>query len=87
MIYAITPTYRRPVQKAELTRLCHTFLLVPNFHWILVEDAKVKSKLVTNFLRDCGVTYTHLNIPTPPDLKLKVGGEIMFIDLKSLANI
>ena len=25
-IYVITPTYYRPVQKAELTRLCHTFL-------------------------------------------------------------
>ena len=26
-IYVITPTYARPQQKAELTRLCHTFLL------------------------------------------------------------
>ena len=26
-IYMITPTYARPQQKAELTRLCHTFLL------------------------------------------------------------
>ena len=26
-IYVITPTYKRPIQKAELTRLCHTFLL------------------------------------------------------------
>ena len=41
VIYAVTPTYYRPVQMAELTRLCNTFLLVPNFHWILVEDSKV----------------------------------------------
>ncbi len=70
-IFAITPTYARPVQKAELTRLCHTFLLVPNFHWIIVEDAKAKTKLVTNFLRNCGVSHTHLNAHTPTDWKLK----------------
>ena len=40
IIFVITPTYARPAQKAELTRLCNTFLLVPNLHWILVEDAK-----------------------------------------------
>ena len=40
IIFVITPTYARPVQKAELTRLCNTFLIVPNLHWILVEDAK-----------------------------------------------
>jgi galactosylgalactosylxylosylprotein 3-beta-glucuronosyltransferase 3 len=71
MIYAVTPTYARPVQKAELTRLCQAFLLVPNLHWILVEDAKVKTAMVTDLLRGCGVSYTQLNVPTPADLKLK----------------
>ena len=70
-IYVITPTYARPTQKAELTRLCHVFLMVPNLHWILVEDSKSQTKLVTNFLRHCGVSYTHLNVPTPPDWKLQ----------------
>ncbi|KAH6926004.1 hypothetical protein HPB50_012943 [Hyalomma asiaticum] len=28
VIYAITPTYARPVQEAEMTRLCHTFRLM-----------------------------------------------------------
>lgn len=71
VIYAITPTYARPVQKAELTRLCHTFLLVPNFHWIVVEDATEPSNLVTNFLQRCGVVYTQLHAVTPPNMKLK----------------
>eukprot|EP00095_Tigriopus_kingsejongensis_P005606 snap_masked-scaffold541_size141817-processed-gene-0.8 protein:Tk05606 transcript:snap_masked-scaffold541_size141817-processed-gene-0.8-mRNA-1 annotation:"galactosylgalactosylxylosylprotein 3-beta-glucuronosyltransferase i" len=71
VIYAITPTYAREVQKAELTRLCHTFLLVPNFHWIVVEDARAKTKLVTDFLTKCGVTFSHLFVPTPPDLKIQ----------------
>lgn len=61
-IYVITPTYPRLVQKAELTRLCHTLLLVPNLHWILVEDRASKTDMVGNFLsRDCkGISHTHL---------------------------
>jgi len=70
VIYAVTPTYYRPVQMAELTRLCNTFLLVPNFHWILVEDSKAKTELVTRFLANCGVAYTHLNAQTPPEDKM-----------------
>lgn len=33
-IHVVTPTYSRPVQKAELTRLANTLLHVPNLHWI-----------------------------------------------------
>ncbi|KOC61719.1 Galactosylgalactosylxylosylprotein 3-beta-glucuronosyltransferase I [Habropoda laboriosa] len=69
-IYAITPTFARPVQKAELTRLSQTFLHVPNFHWILVEDAARKTKLVTHFLENSGLIYTHLAAATPPNYKL-----------------
>ena len=45
--------------------------MVQNLHWIVVEDAKVKTDLVTNFLSHCGVSYTHLNHPTPADWKLR----------------
>ncbi|XP_058275667.1 galactosylgalactosylxylosylprotein 3-beta-glucuronosyltransferase 2 isoform X2 [Hirundo rustica] len=45
-IYAITPTYSRPVQKAELTRLANTFRQVSRLHWILVEDAAARSELM-----------------------------------------
>ncbi|XP_014206811.1 galactosylgalactosylxylosylprotein 3-beta-glucuronosyltransferase I [Copidosoma floridanum] len=69
-IYAITPTFARPVQKAELTRLSQTFLLAPNFHWIVVEDSPNKTPLVTNFLAQSGLTYTHLHAPTPSNYKL-----------------
>merc|ERR1712226_241732 len=54
-VYAITPTYARDVQKAELTRLCNVLLMVPNLHWIIVEDSPEKTGLVTRFLRNCGV--------------------------------
>ncbi|XP_071484611.1 galactosylgalactosylxylosylprotein 3-beta-glucuronosyltransferase 3-like [Diadema antillarum] len=70
-IYAITPTYTRPVQKAELTRLGHTFSLVRNFHWIVVEDSEHKTRLVANFLANCGLSYTHLHVKTLDEYKLK----------------
>ena len=71
IIYAITPTYARPVQKAELTRLMNTFINVPNFHWIVIEDADEKSDLVSKLLKRSGLKYTHLNQPTPSEYKLK----------------
>ena len=44
-IYVITPTYTRAVQKAELTRLASVFVMVPNLHWIIVEDSPAKTNL------------------------------------------
>uniref|UniRef100_A0A3P9JLB9 Galactosylgalactosylxylosylprotein 3-beta-glucuronosyltransferase n=1 Tax=Oryzias latipes TaxID=8090 RepID=A0A3P9JLB9_ORYLA len=72
VIFAITPTYSRPVQKAELTRLANTFLHVPNLHWIVVEDSKNTSTLVSHLLQSTGLNYTHLHVETP--LKFKVTG-------------
>ena len=70
-IFVITPTYARPVQKAELTRLSQTFLHVVNLHWIIVEDSDHKTELVTEFLSTCGIKNTHLNVMTPPHYKLE----------------
>jgi len=70
IIYAITPTHTRPVQKAELVRISQTFLLVPNFHWIVIEDAEAKTPLVSNLLEASGLSYTHLNALTPAEWKL-----------------
>lgn len=61
----------RLVQKAELTRLSHTFLHVPQLHWIVVEDSPHKTPLVTDFLKKSGLTYTHLHMPTAKDRKLQ----------------
>uniref|UniRef100_A0A4W5KNA9 Galactosylgalactosylxylosylprotein 3-beta-glucuronosyltransferase n=1 Tax=Hucho hucho TaxID=62062 RepID=A0A4W5KNA9_9TELE len=69
VIYAITPTYNRAVQKAELTRLANTFCQVPRFHWIVVEDSSVRTELVSRFLSRSGMPYTHLNIFTPRRFK------------------
>ncbi|XP_062849282.1 galactosylgalactosylxylosylprotein 3-beta-glucuronosyltransferase 3 [Trichomycterus rosablanca] len=72
-IYVVTPTYARLVQKAELTRLSHTFLHVPQLHWILVEDSPSPTPLVSNFLAASGLTYTHLHTMTPKERKLQEG--------------
>ncbi|XP_015816101.1 galactosylgalactosylxylosylprotein 3-beta-glucuronosyltransferase 1 [Nothobranchius furzeri] len=65
VIHVVTPTYSRPVQKAELTRLANTLLHVPNLHWILVEDSHEKTLLVRRFLQETGLNYTHLHVETP----------------------
>lgn len=59
-LYIITPTYRRPEQIAELTRLAHTLMLVPNIYWLVIEDAEVKTPLVTEFLKKTGLRFEHL---------------------------
>ncbi|XP_072318278.1 galactosylgalactosylxylosylprotein 3-beta-glucuronosyltransferase 3-like, partial [Eucyclogobius newberryi] len=69
-IYVVTPTYARLVQKAELTRLSQTLLHVPVLHWILVEDAPKKTRLVSELLKSSGLSYTHLHMSTAPQRKL-----------------
>ena len=68
-VFVITPTFTRFVQKAELTRVSQALKPVKNLHWIVVEDAVNKSNLVTNFLRNSGLQYTHLNVRTPNNLQ------------------
>ena len=65
MIYLITPTYRRPSQKADLTRLVYTFRHVPRLHWIVVEDSDNKTSIVSRLLETSGLSYTHLNVSSP----------------------
>lgn len=80
-IYIITPTYARPVKKAELTRLSHTLLLASNIVWILVEDSSIRTDLVTNFIATLkeltgkvasDLIVTHLNVATPPEFKTRL---------------
>lgn len=68
-IYVVTPTYARPVQKAELVRLSQTLLHVPALHWVVVEDAAAPSALVGGVLAASGLSFTHLSAETPPELR------------------
>lgn len=69
-LHVITPTYSRPVQKAELIRLTNTLLHVPKLHWLVVEDAAQRTAMVSRLLENTGLNYTHLNVETPPNLKV-----------------
>lgn len=84
MIYVITPTYSRPTQIPDLTRLSHTLLLIPRLHWILIEDSPSPTSSVSDFLHhldhyfltgdDChryDLTWTRLHVPTPAMYKLR----------------
>uniref|UniRef100_A0A1I7WRZ1 Galactosylgalactosylxylosylprotein 3-beta-glucuronosyltransferase n=1 Tax=Heterorhabditis bacteriophora TaxID=37862 RepID=A0A1I7WRZ1_HETBA len=71
MIYFITPTYFRPSQKADLTRLSYTLSHIPNLHWIIVEDADNTSENIASILKRSRLPYTHINIKTRSDMKLK----------------
>lgn len=70
LIYVVTPTYSRYVQKAELTRISQTLALVPNIHWILVEDSNNKTDLVRSLLSESNLLVTHLAAKTPTFEKL-----------------
>lgn len=59
-LYIITPTYRRPEQIPELTRMSHTLMLVKNVHWLVIEDATVATKQVTKLLKRTGLKFDHL---------------------------
>lgn len=59
-LYIVTPTYRRPEQIPELTRMAHTLMLVKNVHWLVIEDAAVATKQVTKLLERTGLKFDHL---------------------------
>lgn len=59
-IYIVTPTYRRPEQLAELTRLAQTLMQLPNIYWLLIEDAREKSEVVSQLLKRSGIRFIHL---------------------------
>ena len=67
IIYFITPTYARREQVAELTRLSQTLLHIKNLVWIVVEDSKSCSYVVSNTLlrHKKRIPYVHLVSPMP----------------------
>ena len=68
-IFIITPTHACATQKVDLTSLCHTLTLVPKLTWIVIEDSKHKTRLVTDLLARCMSESVHLNEPTSDKYK------------------
>ena len=73
MIFMITPTYNRPTQVPDITRLCQTLMHVKNLHWIVVEDDNELSQGVVDILNWSSVHSTYLRYKTPSDLQGKRG--------------
>ncbi|CAH1799564.1 unnamed protein product [Owenia fusiformis] len=59
-IYMITPTYDRPQRMADITRLAQTLSLVPNLHWIIIEDSDKPTTLLPATVRRLGIRLTYL---------------------------
>lgn len=74
-LYIITPTYRRPEQIPELTRMSHTLMLLENIHWLVIEDANVATSQVTRLLERTGLKFDHLTAPMPEKYKQKKGAK------------
>lgn len=73
VIFVITPTYYRLTQMADLTRLSNTLSLVPNIHWIVIEDFSTTNEHVQKLLETSGLSFTYLSQQrtntTPKSLK------------------
>ena len=72
-IFIITPTYHRTTQKIDLNSMCQTLMLVPKVVWIIIEDAKKPTDIVTKLIKRCKVKTVHLVVPTSPLYKVKKG--------------
>ncbi|CAG0924975.1 unnamed protein product [Notodromas monacha] len=59
-IYVITPTYERPAQLADLTRMAQTLAHVAELFWVLVQDSREREPLVHDFLRYTNINYTYI---------------------------
>jgi len=46
-------------------------MLVPNLHWIIIEDSEEKTAVVSSLVASTGIPYTHLNAATPKTWKRK----------------
>lgn len=64
-LYIITPTYRRPEQIPELTRLGQTLMHVPKLHWLVADDSTSSNKQVVDYLKSTGMSFTYLLTPMP----------------------
>jgi len=70
-IYFITPTYKRPEQIPDLTRLAQTLMHVPSLLWLLIEDAEVLNPKLAEIARRSGIPFVHLIAPMPKEEQKK----------------
>jgi len=77
-LYIVTPTYTRPTQLADLTRLANTLRLVEGVHWLVSEDRNTTTRAVGELLEASGLAHTQLAAARPEELIGKVIGRGVF---------
>uniref|UniRef100_A0A914HJI3 Galactosylgalactosylxylosylprotein 3-beta-glucuronosyltransferase n=1 Tax=Globodera rostochiensis TaxID=31243 RepID=A0A914HJI3_GLORO len=70
-IFFVTPSARRPAQKADLTRLGQTLANVANLVWLIVEDSPRPSKFIGQLIERLEIRAVHLTAETPSKWRLK----------------
>lgn len=76
VVYVVTPTYKRPTQAPDLTRLSQALMLAKaKIFWVIVEDAYAPSKLVGDILRRSGLDGVQLLGKTPVQHKQLSAGK------------
>ena len=78
-VWVVTPTFYRPEQKPELTRVAQALLPVSHFvHWIIIDDISQGSeeslKDLKGFLERFMISFTLLK-SSPPSGKTKIVGK------------
>ncbi|XP_071438860.1 galactosylgalactosylxylosylprotein 3-beta-glucuronosyltransferase S-like isoform X2 [Hetaerina americana] len=68
-IYFVTPTYPRREQAAELTRVGHTLMHVPNLHWIVADDNSSCNDMILKLLKNFGIPFTYMASPMPSEYR------------------
>jgi galactosylgalactosylxylosylprotein 3-beta-glucuronosyltransferase 3 len=71
-LFLITATHAAIAQKVDLTSLCQTVSHVPKLTWIVIEDSKKRTKLVSDILKRCMLESVHLNVETSAKYKSSV---------------
>lgn len=67
-VFAITPTYARPTQAADMTRLAQTLMHVRNLHWVVVEDAAALNGGLARMLLNTGISFSYVYKKTSDEL-------------------
>lgn len=83
-IFIITPTYRRPTQMADMTRLAQTLMLVKDIFWIVVEDCANETKSISALLDRSHIPHIHLLAPRPKDRRKLSSGRGVSNRLRAL---
>ena len=65
MIFVITPTFTRPSQLPDMTRLAQTLMHIKNLFWIVVEDSQNTTAVITELLERMAIPHVQLSAARP----------------------